>query len=72
MSDVERKDEQPEIEGHLQGDEERRPHLAPEGESDRSGHRRNAKPLSEDEGPEVEGHLRYFNPDRAASPERNK
>ena len=37
MSDVERNDEQPEVEGHLQDDEERRPHLDPERAASRRG-----------------------------------
>ena len=61
MSDVERKDEQPEVEGHLQDEEERRPHLAPERAAARQ-----ARPAVEEEGTEVEGHFLKLGPERHA------
>lgn len=66
MSDVERKDEQPEVEGHLQDEEERRPHLAPERAASRQGHARQGHPAVEEEGAEVEGHFYRQGPERHA------
>ena len=72
MSDVERKDEQPEVEGHLQDEEERRPHLAPERAAARQGHARQGHarqghPAVEEEGAEVEGHFYRQGPERLSS-----
>ena len=67
MSDVERKDEQPEVEGHLQDEEDRRPHLAPERAAARQGHARQGRPaVEEEEGTEVEGHFFRSGPERHA------
>lgn len=69
MSDIERKDEEPEVEGHLSDDVERQAHPAPE----RLPHGRTGRPFAEgeEEGAEVEGHYMRSGPERQGrGPER--
>jgi hypothetical protein len=72
MSD-ERKDQEPEVEGHITPEGEDRIHYGTERQPHgRQSHGRVPAAHSEEEGPEVEGHRYYFGPDRAAGPERSK
>ncbi len=72
MTDVERTEEQPEVEGHVASEGEERMNQGPERQPHgRTGHGRTGHPNSEEEGSEVEGHVFARGPERGAhGPER--
>ncbi len=79
MTDVERTEEQPEVEGHVAPEGEDRMSHSPERLNQgperqphgRTGHGRTGHPNSEEEGSEVEGHVFARGPERGAhGPER--